>query len=66
MWRLEEPMRETSFLQTLRDAMQQAVRKLENVKLVRPGEDPKIERLMRELRSAIPYRESDCETMNAD
>jgi len=54
MWPLELPMRETSFLQTLRDAMQQAVRNLENLKLVRPGEDPKIERLMRELRSAIP------------
>lgn len=46
--------------------MRQAASNLENLKLVRADEDPKIERLMRELRSLSSEEESDREIANAE
>jgi hypothetical protein len=42
-----------SFLRTLRDALRQATRDLDGLKLKRADETPQVSRLRRELRSAI-------------
>jgi hypothetical protein len=42
-----------SFLRTLRDALRQATRDLDSLKLKRADETPQVPRLRRELRSAI-------------
>jgi hypothetical protein len=59
--------RDPSLLRALRDAVRQAARSLETLKLLRPDDDPRIERLLRELRAAsASEQEPRRETLSAD
>lgn len=59
--------RDTSLLLTLNNAMRQAAQNLQTLKLLRPDDDPRIERLLRELRAAADReQESVRQAMSAD
>ena len=64
--RLSFMTRDLSLLRALRDAVREAVRNLEDLKLVRADEDARIERMMREFREAPIDQEFHRETMSAD
>jgi hypothetical protein len=57
--------RDESVLRALRDAMRQAANSLEGLKLLKPDQDQRIERLLRELRAAS-FEDSGREAVSAD
>jgi hypothetical protein len=58
--------RDKSLQKMLRAALRQAARNLESLKLVRADDDPKIARLMEELRSAALDEDSDREILTTE
>ncbi|HEX6803199.1 MAG TPA: hypothetical protein VF133_05915 [Terriglobales bacterium] len=58
--------RDKSLQKMLRAALRQAARSLESLKLVRADDDPKIARLMEELRSAALDEDSDREILTTE
>ena len=58
--------RDKSLQKMLRAALRQAARSLESLKLVRADDDPKIARLMEELRSAAVDEDSDREILTTE
>ena len=51
-----------SLLKDLRDAVRNAARNLEGLKLVNPGREPDVGRIVNELRSFIPDPNEETET----
>jgi hypothetical protein len=58
--------RDKSLQKMFRAALRQAARNLESLKLVRADADPKIARLMEELRSAALDEDSDREILSTE
>lgn len=52
---------DAAFLQSLRDALRQAARNLQNLKLMKPDTDAEVRQLMEELRAVVPTDESERE-----
>lgn len=50
---------DAAFLQSLRDALRQAARNLQNLKLIKPDTDAEVRQLMEELRGVVPTDESE-------
>lgn len=58
--------RHDSVLKALRAAMREAARNLETLKLTRVDDDPRVSRLLQELRSATADEDSDCEMLTSE
>lgn len=52
---------DAAFLQSLRAALRQAARNLQNLKLIKPDTDAEVRQLLEELRAIVPTDESERE-----
>ena len=58
IWHLYRRMRHDSqLLGQVRDAMRRSIRNLENLRIIRPDNDPEVARLLNELRTSIGNHE---------
>lgn len=65
VWEPKIMRHDAAFLQSLHNALRQAARDLQNLKLVKPDSDAEVRRLMEELRAVVPMDETERETSSA-